>query len=539
MPKAQPTAPALGYRFPRDPADVPTDRPEREIFTNTCWGKGIYEAALSRKLSPFALTVAVLIDIAAQIGPHVLIDLPFSNGVQSGLAAMFIGRSGAGKTATMTAASEVVTLLPDDHSSLPGNRNSIAVAGGGSSAHKLLRLGGLASGQALGDRLKTVATEAYDSNGEPIGYDYAQEHDRILVSFDEGTTLVKSSSGEGSILLEAITSALTGGSLDGVKVSREQSRDVPGGSYSASFMLGIQPGMAAPLLSKDSLGFTQRWLVIPALPTITKELNRVILPRVETYEVHAPAEWLEKRTRPDMEEGWTTPSNRNAATMVPVDHDVALEMSENQSIRSDPDFDGELLDAHRDLFRLKLALPIALLESERHISKRAWELAGIIMDISSEARDKAIAEARDLETAAAADREAVRIGARAAAEDQAMRDKIGKQASRLLEEARKAGTSGFDASGFIRNRVASGSRKSGGSAREDARTALSELEVDGRLVIRDSLHFIPEFAPAPPPSLAAVTGAKWEANTDVNDTDYPIADTPPTTTGAVAVAGSE
>ncbi|MGP5269785.1 hypothetical protein ACTXK0_05160 [Corynebacterium variabile] len=514
MAKAAPTAPALGYKFPRDPADIPAARPERELFTTAGWGRGIYAAALSRRLSPVALTVAVLIDIAAQIGPHVLIDTPGQDGAQSSLAAMLIGRSGAGKTATMNAARKVVTLLPDNRS------GGLAVAGGGATS-PLLRLGGLASGQALGERLKTVATEATDSNGEPIGFDYSQEHDRTLVCFDEGTSLVKSSSGDGSILLETITSALTGGSLDGVRANRELSRVVPGGSYCASFMLGIQPGMAAPLLGQEALGFTQRWLVIPALPDPAEELRGVRLPRVETTEFYAPAEWLEKRDRPDMTTGWTDPANRAAAEIVPVDDEVADEIDLNSFDRGCSSFDGELLDAHRDLFRVKLALPIALLEGERRISKRAWELAGIIMAISAETRDRAIGEARDIEAAAATEKEAKRIGTRDAAEDKAMRDKIDKKAARLLEEARKAGAYGFDAVEFIRNRVSSDRRKGGGSGREDATAALNEMAADGRLVSHNFRYFAPEFAPAPLPPFHT-TYVEGESD-DAGD-DYKLAE---------------
>ncbi|MGP5114186.1 hypothetical protein ACTXJJ_06270 [Corynebacterium casei] len=529
MAKATPSAPALGYRFPRDPENIPAARPERELFTAAGWGRGIYASAISRTLSPVALTVAVLLDVAAQIGPHVLIDTPGTDGLQGGLAAMLIGRSGAGKTATMTAARSVVTLLPDNRS------GGLAVAGGGETS-PLLRLGGLASGQALGERLKTVATEAVDAGGEPIGFDYSQEHDRALICFDEGTSLVKSSSGEGSILLETITTALTGGSLDGVRASRELSRVVPGGSYAASFMLGIQPGMAAPLLGQDSLGFTQRWLVIPALPDPADELLGAVLPRVETAEVYAPAAWLEKRDRPDMTQGWTSPANRAAAEIVPVDAAVAEEMARNRFRMARSDYDGELLDAHRDLFRVKLALPIALLEGERRISPRAWELAGIIMDISAETRSRAITEARDLEAAAAADREAVRIGARDAAEDKAMRAKIDRQADRLLEEARMAGACGLDATAFIRNRVSSSSRKGGGSCRSDAAIAVNEMKADGRLISHNFRYFIPEFAPKPGPTFDQAIQATYDD--DDEEAAGEGADAPTAAPCLFAVAGS-
>ena len=528
MAKAQPTAPALGYRFPRDPENIPTGRPEREIFTTAGWGRGIYEAAISRTLSPVALTVAVLIDIAAQIGPHVLIDTPGTDGAQTGLAAMLIGRSGAGKTATMSAARKVVTLIPD-------NPPTLAVAAG---TPPLLRLGGLASGQALGERLKTVATEAIGPSGEPIEPDYSQEHDRVLVCFDEGTSLVKSSSGEGSILLETITSALTGGSLDGVRASRELSRVVPGGSYAASFMLGIQPGMAAPLLGQDALGFTQRWLVIPALPDPAPELRGVILPRVETRQVHAPAAWLEKRVRPDMTQGWTEPANRPSAELVPVDPAVAVEMRENQFDRSCSDFSGELLDAHRDLFRIKLALPIALLEGERHISKRAWELAGIIMDISSETRDRAINEARDIAVAAATEKEVARNEARAAAEE----SRIAGAPAKVLTIISAAGSEGLsDADWRLAHRNRFDRRRNGGASTpyEVASEALRDYIADGDVVHQDKRYYAKEFAPAPLPSFQSAMSDALEKSTPTEDTDIdePLVDPLPPKTSAFAVAG--
>ena len=534
MAKAQPTAPALGYRFPRDPENIPTGRPEREIFTTAGWGRGIYEAAISRTLSPVALTVAVLIDIAAQIGPHVLIDTPGTDGAQTGLAAMLIGRSGAGKTATMSAARKVVTLIPD-------NPPTLAVA---AATPPLLRLGGLASGQALGERLKTVATEAIGPSGEPIEPDYSQEHDRVLVCFDEGTSLVKSSSGEGSILLETITSALTGGSLDGVRASRELSRVVPGGSYAASFMLGIQPGMAAPLLGQDALGFTQRWLVIPALPDPAPELRGVILPRVETRQVHAPAAWLEKRVRPDMTQGWTEPANRPSAELVPVDPAVAVEMRENQFDRSCSDFSGELLDAHRDLFRIKLALPIALLEGERHISKRAWELAGIIMDISAETRDRAIGEAKEIEAAAATEKETLRIGVRESATSRALEADLERQTDRLLGWLREAGSEGIDPEVMTKKiHAVTNSRNRptvGASSREVCEDALRILKAEGRVVpagVSRYRYYLPEFAPAPIPSFQSVMSAALEKSTPTEDTDIdaPIRDP---LTSSFAVAGS-
>lgn len=515
MAKAQPGIPALGYRFPLDPDDIPTHRPERELFTTAGWGKGIYAAAISRTLSPVALTVAVLIDVAAQLGPQVLIDTPGSDGVQGGLAAMLIGRSGAGKTATMTAARSVVELRPEVR--------PMTVAGA-TPTEPLVRLGGLASGQALGERLKTTAAECLGTSGDVIGYDYDQEHDRALVCFDEGSSLVKTSSGEGSILLETITSALTGGSLDGVRANREQSRVVPGGSYTASFMLGIQPGLAAPLLGQDSLGFTQRWLVIPALPDPADELCGVVLPRVETRVVRAPIAWLEPRKRPDMTVGWTAPANRSAAELVPVDAAVVEEMARNRFRMARSDFDGDLLDAHRDLFRLKLALPIALLEGERRISPRAWELAGIIMDISAETRDRAITEARDIAAAAATEKEVARSEARAAAEEA----KVAGAPAKVLAIISAAGAAGLsDADWRIAHRNRFDRRRNGGASTpyEAASEALRDYVADGEVVHQAGRYYIKKFAPAPLPSFAEMTSAAWDANAD-DDTDYPLNATP-------------
>lgn len=526
MAKAVPTAPALGYRFPLDPENIPAARPERELFTTAGWGRCIYAAALSRTLSPVALTVAVLIDIAAQLGPHVLIDTPGTEGAQSSLAAMLIGRSGAGKTATMTAARSVVTLLPDNRS------GGLAVAGGGATS-PLLRLGGLASGQALGERLQTVATEATDANGEPIGFDYSQEHDRTLVCFDEGSSLVKSSNGDGSILLETITTALTGGSLDGVRANRELSRVVPGGSYSASFMLGIQPGMAAPLLGQEALGFTQRWLVIPALPDPSDELLGVVLPRVETAEVYAPAAWLEKRARPDMTTGWTSPQNRASAEIVPVDTDVSDEMILSRGLMSRSDFAGELLDAHRDLFHLKLSLPIALLEGDRSITPRAWELAGILMSISAETRDRAIGEARDIAAAAATEKEVARNEARAAAEDA----RVAGAPAKVLKIIGEAGAEGLleaEWKRVLRNRFRRDRNGNAPSESTTASEALRDYVADGAVVHQGGRYYTREFAPAPLPSLAAMTAEAWEANADDDDTDYPLNDT---TSTVLSIAG--
>ncbi len=252
--------------------------------------------------------------------------------------------------------------------------------------------GGKGASQAAADDLISVYGEHFNTltvgSGEGISAAYVrlegnppmptQFNRSALFDVPEVDTLTALGGRKGSTLLSELRKVWSGEGLGFQNADRTRRFPVPAHSYRAALVLGVQPGRAAALLDDVDGGLPQRFCWVPVTdagaPDVAPEAPKRIAWRAPQLPGASAA----------------APGRRLMGVCASVRHEV--DATRLAGLRGD----GEALDGHSMLARLKLAAALALLDGRTGVLEEDWRLAGTVMEVSDHTRAqvvKALAEA--------------------------------------------------------------------------------------------------------------------------------------------------
>jgi hypothetical protein len=248
-----------------------------------------------------------------------------------------VGRSGTGKSAANSAARQILNISHEQY------RFDIS----------------LGTGQGL--------IEAYlrPMRKTEEGYEEGLKVQKYLgchFQVDEGSGLVALATKKEDITLDMTRSLWSGEPVGQANASASTSRYLPANSAAFGLQVGFQPDVAATFITVGAgLGTPQRFLWANATnpdqldepPEVRGSLNVTILPHRDTPQVFTFDDSIRRQVR----------ITRSAIT--------------RGEIEIDP------FDSHVFLNRMKVAVCLARLENETHVSIQRWELAGMITEVST------------------------------------------------------------------------------------------------------------------------------------------------------------
>ncbi len=304
----------------------------------------IRQAAHARTCSADAVLAVVLARVAALAPPSIRLPAVVGTAGTLDVAVALIGRSGTGKSTGARVAGELVPI--DDE-----GVNVVA----------------LGTGEGIVEAYIGEVTEIEDGKTRKVR---RQVHRSVFVTLDEGQALIDLGSRNGSTLMPTIRSAWSGDRLGQANASEERRRNLAPGEYRFALVTGFQTEHAAALLDDAAGGTPQRFLYAPAEdPTIPDD---------------APP-WPGPFA-------WTPP--RHQSGPMDIDAVVATEIRGRNLARSRGETTIDLLDAHRDLSRLKVAGLLALLADRLNITPDDWTMAGEVLDASDRVRSSIVTAAQ-------------------------------------------------------------------------------------------------------------------------------------------------
>lgn len=310
----------------------------------------IREAAWHRLVAPDAVFGAVLARLAA-LTPHT-VELPPIVGSAVNLSAYsaLVGPPESGKTAATSVAAELLPARDGILDRLP-----------------------MGSGEGMVEILFEIVEE-HDENGKPHKVKRQVRHAAIF-HIDEGQALSDLGGRQGATLLPTLRTAWTGTTLGNANASAERRRILPAGSYVYGVTLGIQPELAAPLLSDVAAGTPQRFIWLYALDPNMPD---------DPPDWPGPLDWNPPSTgalalRRTTRGGW----HRHP---LGVPDAVANELRRHRQAVQRGEVTVDALDAHRHLCRFKIAGLLAILEQRLDVTDDDWALAGLVIDTSTKVR---------------------------------------------------------------------------------------------------------------------------------------------------------
>lgn len=315
----------------------------------------IRQAAWSRKLSGEAVLHAYLTRRAAAVPHNVLIPAIVGKISNLGYFAALLGPSGAGKSAAYEAACD---LHPVDE-----------------------KVRELPNGTGEG-----VLEAMFEYEKDPSdGRKKAQKVKRwsnAHIYIDEGESLFAAKTRTGATIMPTIRTIWTGGLVGQANANQENSRVLPARSYVYGMCIGIQSEKAGAILDDSAGGTPQRFgwarysdkkapLKRPVWPGELKPrgLGGAIAPK---------AYWTQ------------VPGAKTYApppTYMTVDSEIESEIEMKRHLILTEEVLPDAHDSHRELYRLKVAGLLAIIDGRLNISTEDWQLAGMVREASESIRD--------------------------------------------------------------------------------------------------------------------------------------------------------
>jgi len=297
----------------------------------------IYDEAQSRMVAPDALLFSTLARISASIPPSWVLPAFVGTYTPASLCVAIVGRSGTGKSAANSAARQILNISHEQY------RFDIS----------------LGTGQGLIEAYLRPMRKTEEGFEEGLK---VQKYLGCHFQVDEGSGLVALASKKEDITLDMTRSLWSGEPVGQANASASTSRYLPANSAAFGLQVGFQPDVAATFITVGAgLGTPQRFLWANATnpdqldepPEVRGSLNVTILPHRDTPQVFTFDDSIRRQVR----------ITRSAIT--------------RGEIEIDP------FDSHIFLNRMKVAVCLARLENETHVSIQRWELAGMITDVST------------------------------------------------------------------------------------------------------------------------------------------------------------
>jgi len=348
---------------PDGPADgEPADMPGRlpiEFYQARPELAAIRQAAHSRNRSADVALYATLTRLSGMVPHHIRADTGIADFVSLNLFAAIVGPSGAGKSTGVRVSHRL--LEPPEELDF---RDGLPIGSGEGMAEIFM-------GMTEED------TGEIDKKGDPITRAVrAQVRHNAYFYVDEGATLTRlMKERSGSTLGETLRSAAVGQTLGQTNASKDNTRYIPGGSYSMGMLVGFQPETAAPLFEDTAEGTPQRFLWgIVSDPTIPDD----------------PPSW------PGPLVAWKNAVSGPSGTLLDVptyitfDADITRELRRidlaNARGETPPEGVGPL-DSHAPVMKIKVSSLLAILAGRLYVTAEDWQLAEIVWRASCAARD--------------------------------------------------------------------------------------------------------------------------------------------------------
>ena len=302
----------------------------------------IRQQAQARRVAPSAVLAGVLARVATAVPPEVV--TPELVGSCASINPFFaiVARSGGGKGASQSAASEWFRVKA---SLLRYTETTIG------------------SGEGLA---AAFAKPGKAEDGTPTTEIHT---DSALIDIPEVDTISAIAGRSGSTTTSELRKGWDGAPLGFRNRSADRSIIVPAHSYRMAVTVGVQPERSGALLDEAAGGFPQRFVWFSATdPDAPPQPPAALEPFV----------W-EPPTVPAREDGKRVLSVCATAANTITTAAVARLRGE-----------GDALDGHALLARLKIGALLALLDGKTGVTEEDWRLAGLVMEESSRVRQSCV-----------------------------------------------------------------------------------------------------------------------------------------------------
>lgn len=296
----------------------------------------IHDFARARRVAPWATFGGVIARVVTSTKPFVQLPAIVGSYASLNLPIGLVGPSGAGKDAAGKVAEELVDGVADFL--------EVPLGSGEGIAHMFMR----------------------EESGKPVLH-----NDTALVTVGEVDTLTALVKRQASTVLAQVRHAAMGEKLGFFYVDTSKRMIVPAHTYRLCMLVNIQPERARGLLDDAGGGTPQRFVWLPATDPQAPDV-----PPDEP----APLQWIVPAWNriPAIRRGGMDrvimPVCDKAADLV---RETRLKRLRNQ---------GDALDGHALLTRLKVAAALAILEGCTSVSEEDWNLSGLVMQMSDRTR---------------------------------------------------------------------------------------------------------------------------------------------------------
>ena len=338
LPEPEPNAPLPPVTILNiDDLDTVNDLTDDE--THTLWHARpilthLHDYARARRVSPWAVLGVALARVLTATPHHVVLPPIIGATASLNLFIGLVGASGSGKGAADAVADEALHVGHID----------VHTTGSGE---------GIAHGYMRRER------------GQVIQHTHA-----VLFSIPEIDTLSALGNRQGATLMPELRRAWSGERLGFAYADPAKRLPVPAHTYRLCLVAGIQPHRAQTLLDDADGGTPQRFLWLPAADPHAPDTA----PPCPT-----PRTWV----APDLSPASTIRNPRGEVVIDVCDTArTTIDTARLARLRGD----GEALDGHGLLNRLKVAAGLALLESRLQVTDDDWDLAGLISRKSDSTR---------------------------------------------------------------------------------------------------------------------------------------------------------
>lgn len=359
----------------------------------------IQQFARARLVAPWATLGSVLVHVVAATPPKIQLPATIGSEASLNLFVGLVGAAGAAKGASEKAARRAVDL--------DVRRAPVYPLGSGEGiAHMFMRNKG---GEA----------ELHNANA--------------VVTIQEIDTLASLKGRQASTIMPQLRQAAMGEQLGFFYVDESKRLMVPEHKYRLCLLAGIQPKRSGVLLSEDEIdgGTPQRFVWLSCDDPDAPD---------EDPDEPAPILW----EPPNWSELPTIGRGDEQRKVMPI-CDTAREtiISARKARRRG---DGEALDGHALLTRLKVAAALAILDGRTSVTDDDWELAGAVMAESDEQRarcQKALREMTRIQNRRAGEAEAHRV---VVVEERVGAEKLKRAVERIRRALLRAGETGVSGS---------------------------------------------------------------------------------------------
>lgn len=338
-----PDAPSVAPQKATTPAPVAAE----DFWSSRRSLHHLHTFARARRVAPWAVLGAALAQVVAATEPNAQLPPTIGSYASLNLFVGLVGKPGTGKDAARKVAKEALEL-PKDSKFLTAP---------------------LGSGEGLAHMFMREGKEGAE-----------QVNDAALVTIGEIDTLTALVKRQSSTVASQLRQAAMGEELGFFYVDTSKRMMVPEHRYRMCLLAGIQPKRAGGLLGDADGGTPQRFVWLPAYDPDAPD----DAPECPEPMLWVPPKWHEAG-------GKQAGGMYRAAVQLPkaaTDMVIAAHLARTRG-------QGDALDGHAILTRLKVAAALAILEGRTYVDDMDWELSGTVMATSDATREMCIRELED------------------------------------------------------------------------------------------------------------------------------------------------